>query len=461
MAGAMHRDFGTREPHVLVIIHGWSDSWEGMQNLSRQLVKRGLDDQVRHIRLGDYVSMNDEVTFDDLAAAMQRAWTAQNLPTNPRSVDMVVHSTGALVARHWMTSHFQADSNPIHRLLFLAPANFGSPQAHKGRSFLGRLWKGFKADRPFQTGTRILKGLELASPFTWQLAERDLFGDQRWYGLERVLATVLIGDSGYDGIRAIANQEGSDGTVRLSAANLNAEYLSFDFASDPQHPAMDRRQRNGDVAYARIRGDDHSTIAAKGRWSPRNEDALELMIRALRVTDDGFEQWCGEMAERNRREIAFGAGDLHTHGYQHTVLRVRDDHGHPVREFFFELFAKGEDGDDEDARLTRFLQERGLRHVHVYGDAPEYRAFLFDCTEIRRRFGDDDGAEISVSIAAEPQLQENGEVGYRSFGWDDIGDLDFDPKSQLDLFQPDRTVLIDLVIKREQSENVFRIRQAN
>lgn len=445
---------------MLVIIHGWSDTWEGMQNLARQLVKRGVSDQIRHIRLGDYMSMNDAVTFDDVSAAMQRAWTDRNLPTSARSVNVVVHSTGALVVRHWMTAHWTPQTVPVHRLLMLAPANFGSPQAHKGRSFLARLWKGFKADHPFQTGSRILKGLELASPYTWSLAERDLFGEDTWYGKGRVLATVLIGDSGYDGIRSIANQAGSDGTVRIAAANLNADLLEFDFATDPHSPRMQRVTRRGQTAFARMPGDDHSTMAAKGRWSPRNPDALDFMVRALAVEDGNFDAWCRELDERNRHAIAFGASDPHTHGFQHTVLRVEDDFGHPVREYFFELYCRARDGEDEDTGFTRILQEKCLRHVHVYGDSPDFRAFLFDCKEIHEHFGAGRGAPISVSISADPQIEVNSDVGYRTFGWTDIGDLDFDPEAQLDLFQPDRTLLLKLVIKREQAGHVFQLKDA-
>ncbi len=55
----------------------------------------------------------------------------------------------------------------------LAPANFGSALAHKGRSMLGRVFKGWKTG--FETGEEMLYALELASPFQWDLAQADLF----------------------------------------------------------------------------------------------------------------------------------------------------------------------------------------------------------------------------------------------------------------------------------------------
>ncbi|MFP5378686.1 MAG: esterase/lipase family protein, partial [Vicinamibacteria bacterium] len=232
---------------TLVIIHGWSDTYRSFARLGRELVSRGIAADVAHVRLGDYVSLDDDVTFDDLAHALQDAWTRQQLPRTARSVNVVVHSTGALVVRHWMTTFFTPSTNPIYRFLMLAPANFGSPLAHKGRSFVGRVVKGFKSDRMFQTGTHILKGLELASPFSWDLAQRDRFSSETWHGPGRVLATVLVGTAGYSGISAAANEDGTDGTVRVSTADLNPARVTLDFVADPQQPRVRIFDANGAV----------------------------------------------------------------------------------------------------------------------------------------------------------------------------------------------------------------------
>ena len=107
--------------------------------------------------------------------------------------------------------------------------------AHKGRSFIARVYKGFIAKRPegepFETGTHILKGLELASPYTWHLANRDRFGlGGEMYQPGNVLCTVLVGNSGYRGISSIANEDGSDGTVRISTANMDCVRIDGQFS---------------------------------------------------------------------------------------------------------------------------------------------------------------------------------------------------------------------------------------
>ena len=51
---------------------------------------------------------------------------------------------GALVVRDWMTHHYRPETVPFKRHLMLAPANFGSQLAHKGRAWYGRVFKGWK-----------------------------------------------------------------------------------------------------------------------------------------------------------------------------------------------------------------------------------------------------------------------------------------------------------------------------
>ncbi|WP_244226472.1 esterase/lipase family protein, partial [Pseudomonas aeruginosa] len=155
-------------PRSIVIVHGWSDDSKSFRRLAEQL-EAWFGSAPTQIRLADWISLQDDVTYADLAAALDRAWTAQGLSRAPRTVDVVVHSTGALVLRDWLTRHFDPASAPVKRFLMLAPANFGSPLAHKGRSFIGRVLKGWNRFVG-QTGTQVLKGLELGSPYSWQLA---------------------------------------------------------------------------------------------------------------------------------------------------------------------------------------------------------------------------------------------------------------------------------------------------
>ena len=153
----------------VLIVHGWSDSYESFQPLKNLLVAAGY--QTTQVFLGTYASLRDHVTFDDLATGLQRRFVemekAGTLKLDPFSLDVIVHSTGGPVVRHWL-NHYLKDvcggdlaRCPVRSLIMLAPANFGSRLAAQGKSALAKLFKG-GMKTGFETGKRILEGLELS-----------------------------------------------------------------------------------------------------------------------------------------------------------------------------------------------------------------------------------------------------------------------------------------------------------
>lgn len=443
---------------MIVLLHGWSDRSESFKPLVRELGKLGLHGIVP-IYLGDYVSMDDDVTFDDIVEAMQAAWKKAGLPTTPRSVDVIVHSTGALVIRHWMTSRFEPETNPVRRLLMLAPANFGSHLAHKGVSFLGRIVKGFRSERLFHTGEKILRGLELASPFTWELARKDRLQDgARWYGPDRVLATVLVGTDGYGGISAAANTNGSDGTVLVSTANLDPAFVRFDFASDPAQPRMDVLAANGRTAFCRLPRENHATIACKD-GGPKNPATLQLIRQALSVDDAGFEAHCMALATLNAQHRRAEQGKAYTQGYQNMVIHVEDDHGRPVRDYFVEVFAKQQTKDAVDERLTAIVQRDVMASVHVNRVDGAFRSLKMNCDVLQSQLVRS-MRPLHLSITAHPEIRDTGSVGYSTIAYKDIGSIKIDINDLGRIFAEDRTLFVQLVIKRMQVEKLVRFTRA-
>ncbi|MBB5207321.1 esterase/lipase family protein [Chiayiivirga flava] len=444
---------------MIVILHGWSDASTSFEPLARTLAELGLRSQVRRIFLGDYVSMDDDVTFDDIVVAMQRAWREAKLPTGARSVDLVVHSTGALVARYWMTRFFRPDTNPIHRLLMLAPANFGSPHAHKGLSFLGRVVKGYKAKRLFHTGRQILRGLEMASAFTWDLARTDRFDPkQRWYGRDRVLATVLVGTKGYSGIAAAANTPGSDGTVLVSTANLDPSYMRFDFATTPEAPTLEILSPNGATAFCRIPRENHSTIARKdGNFA--NPVTPTLIAAALTVDDAGFDAHLAELSRINAEHRREEAATPYTHGYQNTVFRVDDNHGAMVPDYFIEAFARTADDRDEDAAVTAKIQNDIIASVQINQVFSSFRAIKINCDRLQTLLIDRN-RPLNLRITASPEFGETGSVGYNTLDYHATGSLRIDVGELGRIFRPDRTLLAQLVIRRHIADSLVSFRDA-
>ncbi|BBI99895.1 hypothetical protein FGKAn22_15880 [Ferrigenium kumadai] len=433
-----------------VIIHGWSDDSASFINLASVLRQR-LGTPPITIRLADWLSMQNDVTYADLAVAMQRAWSASGLPTSPRSVNVVVHSTGTLVTRDWMTKYFTPESVPIKRFLMLAPANFGSPLAHKGRSFIGRVIKGW-GQPDFQTGTQILKGLELGSPYTFNLAERDLFDDQaRWYGRGRILGTVLVGNTGYSGVAAIANEEGSDGTVRISTANLNASKLEMVLDEGQRVTSIKRKDVNGSIAFGILEQENHSTITLRDE-GPRNPNTVDLIIGALTTTDDSF----SETGTSFPWQTTIDATTVNEQSdrFQNTVTYLRDDLNQDVRDYFVEFYRKGK----PDEHFEKELYERFIDAVHPYEDNPAYRSMYLNLDElddIQKQLGINN---LFISLTAQPLYNPpKTPVGYLSLSQNQTGGLKLSGEQLPDFFKAHRTLLIDITITRKVGEKVFRI----
>ncbi|MGI3130615.1 esterase/lipase family protein [Halopseudomonas pachastrellae] len=445
---------------MLVILHGWSDSYSSFRDLAKRLANPppdGIAADVADIHLGDYISLDDQVTFADLVAALDRAWDDRGLPRSPRSVDAIVHSTGGLVIRDWLR-RFSASDRPVHRLLMLAPANFGSPLAHTGRSVIGRAVKGWKGTRLFETGAQILKGLELASSYSWELAERDLFNPDSPLGDGSLLCTVLVGNTGYSGIAAVANKPGSDGTVRVSTANLQAARMLVDFSQAAgTAPQIDYQEAPAQgLAFAVVDGEDHGSITAKGRGT-RESVTWSLICGALMVPDSGFAAWRARLEQHTASVSAAASkrpGD-HFSAYQNTVIRVLDNQGAAVTDYVIEFYFNN-DRTRRDRRLTQGVQEQVISSVHVYSQAKHYRSLLINCDRLYALYERPDD-RLYMSITACPELASN-KVGYRTYGDDDIGALMLDANQARDLFRPHRSLLITLCLKRFQQDDVFRFK---
>lgn len=459
----------------IVILHGWSDTSRTFEPLARLLGAR-LGRQVSVVSLADYVSMEDEVRFDDVVEAMDVAWRTHPVLKRRRrgGVDAVVHSTGGLVIRDWLQRHHTPARAPVKHLVMLAPANFGSHLAHKGRSFIGRVYKGFLAKKPegraFETGAHILRGLELASPYTWRLAERDRFGrGGAMYQPGNVLCTVLVGNAGFRGISSIANEDGSDGTVRASTASMECVRIRAAFPARPDGGADGRgveyelEESSGATAFGLVDRHNHGTITLSHRRRPIGRaargtpdgDLLAKIVRGLTVDDDGFEAWRRELEAGNRALLPDAPRrDGRNHGFQNTVVHVRDQYGVGVDDHLLEFYEEDHDRGDLVARL---FHESAIRKVHKYSGDASYRSVYVDCTRLGRTV-DKVHEALSLSITAYPELDERTPVGFTTLGRGGVGGVRIARDHIGRFFAPHRTALVTLQLTRQQSEATFRFR---
>ena len=409
----------------VLIVHGWSDSSDSFAPLARFLASNGFE--TRTLWLGDYISMEDDVRVQDVAVRMgevidQRIASGDLQPR----FDMIVHSTGALVARAWLTTRYSDGGPcPVGRLLMLAPANYGSRLAAVGKSMLGRLVKGFK--HGFHTGTAMLDDLELASPFQWELAQRDVLlapggNSQRYYGEGRVLPFVIVGTRGYSGLlRQIANENGADGTVRVCAANLTARGVTIDFReTDPDKLMRPWESRlDCDVPLAVLPTRTHGSIVDPERADPDNQDGMvesdeekqqlgKLILEALACDDidqyRAIRQRWDDLSEQTARrcldEPDSPQADCY-HQYMQINAYVVDDHGKPVPDYFLEFFSNPDRVDDE---ANAYLHANVLEDVKRNSQSEALRNLYFDRTDLvdgyYRRFAEATKPVLYMSIYA-------------------------------------------------------------
>lgn len=439
------------------------------------------------VNICSYVSLNNEITIKDIAEGLDRAFrNLETLKDNPDfEFDAIVHSTGMLVIRSWLTNYGikSATANPrlkrLKHLIGLAPATWGSPQAHKGRTWLGTLVKGNKDDflGPdfLNAGDKVLEGLELGSSFTWDLAHIDLLGPEPYYdsGRNTPFVAVFIGNKPYDGLASIANDPGTDGTVRWAGCGLNTRKIRIDLTRNPTdlngNPAVtfneapqrvwitEFAEKRLDVPMLSVDGRDHGTIL-----KDPPDDMIDLIAEFLtlggdeadsperlrksyddwlddakKYSDKGLQKMCAQ-PDPNFFHRLFHHSDGELAGWQQFIVHAKDERGDPVTDYMVEVLKDGK----------RF--ESISEDVHAYGPDPSYRCFHIQLPKevmspdvkltarIHASTGTDLMAYQGYNLAQHQLTAESEPV-----------DLDLSLGPQGTLFFPFTTTLIEVILNRE------------
>jgi hypothetical protein len=388
------------KPNRTLLIHGYSASGQEFQNWKDALAQANND--VATIEIGNYISLNNEITIKDLGEAFDRALRLTKWSMGSKddswTFDAIVHSTGMLIIRQWLISDpFATDDDRsrvkrLKHLVGLAPATFGSPQGKKGRSWLGALVKGNRDLGPdfMNAGDLVLDGLELGSRYTWDLALRDMICQKPFYdkGPGTPYVAVFIGNVGYSGISAVANSPGSDGTVRWAGCALNTRMVQLDFRRQPGLLDADGRPtrlRISDWATGRLEcpiialdEKNHGSILAVP-----DAGAVALVSDFLRDvrTADEYNSWlqtalaygADALAKMNAKSAAAGTGGA---GWQQFVMHVKDDHDDGVNDYNVQLFV-GDDlkqSDDPDYPPVPLIAD-------AYSGDNSYRCFYVRLTD--------------------------------------------------------------------------------
>jgi hypothetical protein len=357
--------------------------------------------------------------------------------------------------------------------------------AHKGRGFLGAIFKGNRKIGPdfLEAGDLILDALELGSEFTWNLTHQDILCKNPFYGPDPDSPYVFIfcGTATYEGVRQLVNEPGTDGTVRWAGCALTTRKITIDLSrelpltgpdvasgeertrvggltepgSGPQSaaPTEPEKQRvSGSVLsessllhmpFWPIPGKNHATILGEP-----GQVLLDLVYDALQVRDStAFSAW-QKTAEEKTREVQ---NDLVK--WQQFVVRAVDERGDPIPDYHVELFTL-----DAAGREIPFEFDMD---VHTYGADKSFRCFHINLSELFSVLSKEQLHELWLRIIASSGSTL---VGYHGVNSEKLGadmrSVDpngiWDAKIRLEIknadmqiFHPFTTTFVQLTLNRD------------
>jgi hypothetical protein len=476
---------------IVVFVHGWSvrntETYGGLPARLRLEARRdpslGLD--VRDLWLGKYISFHNEVRIEDIARAFEAAVQRElgEAIAAGRRFACITHSTGGPVVREWLHRyHLRAGrrTTPLSHLIMLAPANFGSALAQLGRSRLARLRTMFEGVEP---GFGVLDWLELGSPENTALALDWLERAPKVIGPRGCFPFVLTGATIdrklYDHVNSYTGEMGSDGVIRVAAANLNFTHVTLqqeapradpDARAGVRAPALKagKVRRVDSVPLAILPGLSHSGDA-KGimrsvRESSDDHPTIAAILACLAVrTGREYARLRAAFADSNAAVVATQRVEVQAlpGPFERTyvndpcsmvVFRVRDDQGAAVRDFEIVLTAGAEES--PDALPPRFFIDR-QRNRRDPGTVTYY---------INHARMTGTPAVLHAGKELRPKLESAGSLGLRVVPYPQDGFVHYVPcalktsVTNLENFvRPYETTIVDVVLRRVVREGVFRL----
>ncbi|WP_096595108.1 hypothetical protein [Calothrix sp. NIES-2098] len=433
----------------IVLIHGYSASGESFKVWEQRLEARGYD--VSTIHICSYVTLTNEVTIKDIAEGFDRALSIDGGLAPDEEFDAIVHSTGMLVIRSWLTTYSSKRRNRLKHLIGLAPATFGSPLAHKGRSWLGAMFKGNKEFGPdfLEAGDRVLDGLELGSRFTWDLAHKDLLSSEVFYGTKTDTPYVFTfcGTNPYSGIAKFISDPGTDGTVRWAGCALNTRKIVLDLTKQPeqgQRIDFDGSSNDGIAPTVLVKGLNHNTIMS----NPSNE-LVDAVCEALEFSpEQNIQDWYYKNSDRLTPK------DINP--WQQFIVRAVDERDDPIPDYYIQIFTQG---NEEFQGLENF----GI-NVHTYSGDKSLRCFYVNLNGIlnpQNLLLPTTLPNLVMRVIASSGSQLIDYLGIKNSGeWDAQLDISYLLReSKVKLFWPFTTTLIELKLNREPRKEVAQFLQ--
>lgn len=438
----------------LIFVHGWSvtdtDTYGQLPEALAKYAPAQLDLQIQHIYLGRYISFHNEVTVDDLARAFENA-RQETIGKNEFSC--ITHSTGGPVIRAWVDRFYGKDrlsALPLKHLVMLAPANHGSALAQLGKARISRIGTWFQGVEP---GEGVLNWLELGSN-----GQRNL--NLNWIGYKTAengfYPFVLTGESIdkklYDFINSYTAEKGSDGVVRVAAANMNYAHVqlkqNLNIRMSPLKIGGKQREVFGletaagkftasPVCPLEVLSDTSHSGKKKGimysvtNRSPKTRPVIRAILECIQVNSKtGYDQLTQTMAKRT--------ADIQSKDkYVMLVFRVSDDQGNEIKDYDLYLLA-GKDYQPDKLPKGFFVdrQKNNINRCHL--------TYYLNGT-LMRNIADN---KIGFRIVARPD---------EGFSYYSPAEFHSGEIKATDLIKANETLMVDIELKRRVDAHTFRL----
>ena len=482
---------------VLVFVHGWSvsntDTYGGLPDrLRAEASASGMDVLVKEIFLGRYISFHDEVRIPDISKAFVSAVEDQlsTLLKDGLRFVCITHSTGGPVIRDWWHRYYLRNPKsglcPMSHLIMLAPANYGSALAQLGKGRLSRMKSWFGGVEP---GQGVLDWLELGSAGGWQLNTEWIETSEDQIDAKGIFPFVLTGQSInhaiYDNLNTYTGESGSDGVVRVAAANLQGRHIRL----EQQQPVKNTTKKKGEsnwkapklefkdmqeapqTAFRVIAKKSHSGTkmgimrsVKKGTRDKNSQETIESILACIGVSTKAQYKKLTSKFTKETEAIQIKqqletvkyllVPDSHfiRDKYSMVVFRVLDLEGYPVKDF--DLILTGEDSDPN--KLPRgFFADKQRNLVN-----PETITYYFNYDLMKG------SAKIPVDKdeIVRPKTVGAKQLGFKINPRPDNGFVHYLPceiSSSEDLLEkvlkPNSTTLVEIRLQRLVYKNVVRL----
>ncbi len=311
------------------------------------------------------------------------------------------------------------------------------------------------------------------------MAHADLLGPRPYYDNSRdtPFVTVFIGNRPYEGLSSVANDPGTDGTVRWAGCGLNTRKIRIDLTRTPPGPDGKPAQRATispwaegrlDVPMIAVEGRNHASLIADP-----DDGMVNLLVDFLKVGEAGAEThdaWLqrarvygaeplkkmlvnpgsGSTGVEGEFQKFFGhilgeSPEEPMQGWQQFVVHAVDERGDAISDYMIEVLTQRPDGAWGEFKDM-------YTDVHAYGPDPSFRCFHIRLPlgisagkiPLRMRINASTGTEL---LAYQGYGSETRQLSATSEPVElDIGDLGDGNGS---LFYPFTTTLIEIVLNRE------------